>query len=1103
MGLTPRLCLFVAALAASPAAAQSQGLVVRDGSLGDGPLEVGAGTDPLGQSATYLITPEMGEQRGSNLFHSFSSFGVATDETATFTGPDPIDGPQSVSNVISRVSGGNESQIDGTLRSTIPGADLFLINPSGVVFGEGATLDVPGSFHASTGDYLGFGTEGLERFYGDPLRQSVLSTAPPGAFGFLGDGPAAAISVEHATLSVHEGETLELVGGDVTLTGAELDASGETPGTIAIRGGRVVIAEDSRVLAENLGVGPGGRIEVAADESLSIDASLLSASTSGEGSAGTIRLEGGAPASSVELVHGGAIHNHSFGSGNAGIIEIDVAGRLSVDGADGLSSIGARSFREGAPGRIDIEAGSVELENGGRIDTNCGGCTSKVDDPDRPEGAGTIRIVADEMIVRGVGTGEFADSRVESSSYFGDGDAGAVDLKVTHSLQLLGGGSIHAQANGITNPGATSNAGDITIEAGSILISGAGQLTGGSGIYAWVINTLGHAGTVTIRADSLLTSFPAAGRSNTSGIYVQSSRSTGNAGSVDIEANSVVFAPGSGINAGADFDSTGNGGSVTIRADSLHIGPHPDFPRAPGRRQIPQSGINTSSFGPGKAGTIDVRATESIFVTYEGGPPFDLRLFLVGQALGAQAHLAGVFSATVGGGDGGSISLSAPDITVTEGAIVTTSTVGGGRGGAVELSGERISIHNGAIVDSTSLFDSLAGTSGGDAGSVALRATESIEVAGRRRVIRRGVEVEDWSRVSSASLGSGAAGTVTLVAPHILVDGGAVATTAVPDEGDNEGERGGEIVLDAEALIVRGGGRIDASTFIPGPGGRIDVTASESIVVEGEGSGLASRTGGSGTGGDVTLHAPVIEVADGGEIAGRSEAGLGEVGEIFREVGAAPSVATGPAGSVTLAADKLKLSGGTIATNAEDADGGRITIQAKQLVHLDAGVITATVTGATGGDISIDPDVVILQNGSRIEAQAGSGQGGHISITADNYFAFPGSIVSATAGNPEFSGTVEVNAPDTDIAGTLSALPASYLDASSLMRERCAARRSGERAGSFAVRGNGGIPAEPDGWLPGTLGFEAAAKTGGRTTSAALASASPAAAPGPLLGTCR
>src|SRR5262245_42313179 len=126
------LLLGLAWLTALPASAQtrrggrqSQGLVVRDGTLGNAPAGVvGPGTDPLGRPATYLITPEMGEQRGGNLFHSFRFFSVGTNETATFTGPDPIDGPQSVSNVISRVTGEALSQIDGRLRSTIPGADV-------------------------------------------------------------------------------------------------------------------------------------------------------------------------------------------------------------------------------------------------------------------------------------------------------------------------------------------------------------------------------------------------------------------------------------------------------------------------------------------------------------------------------------------------------------------------------------------------------------------------------------------------------------------------------------------------------------------------------------------------------------------------------------------------------------------------------------------------------------------------------------------------------------------------------------------------------------------------------------------------------------------
>src|SRR5262245_23191936 len=277
--LAPVLLLGLAWLTALPASAQtrrggraSQGLVVRDGSLGNVPPGVvGPGTDPLGRPATYLIPPELGEQHGGNLFHSFLRFSIGRRQTATFTGPDPIDAPQSVTNVIARVTGDDPSEIDGTLRSTIPGAGLWLLNPQGVVFGAGAELDVQGSFHAGTGDYVGFGEGELVRFYGDRSRESVLATASPAAFGFLPEtAHAASLAVDGSTLEVPEGETLELVGRGlsladaepgVSLTGAKLlapgghvaletqgqvalseaslvDVGGEAPGTISIRGGQ-------------------------------------------------------------------------------------------------------------------------------------------------------------------------------------------------------------------------------------------------------------------------------------------------------------------------------------------------------------------------------------------------------------------------------------------------------------------------------------------------------------------------------------------------------------------------------------------------------------------------------------------------------------------------------------------------------------------------------------------------------------------------------------------------------------------------------------------------------------------------------------------------
>src|SRR5262245_56882907 len=115
-----------------PAAASAQHIRI-DGSLS--PAHTLAGP-------RYLIEANLGRRVGGNLFESFRFFGLVPGETATFTGP------ASVINVIGRVTGGDPSSIDGTIRSKIAGANVFLINPWGVVFGQQATVNVTGSFYA-------------------------------------------------------------------------------------------------------------------------------------------------------------------------------------------------------------------------------------------------------------------------------------------------------------------------------------------------------------------------------------------------------------------------------------------------------------------------------------------------------------------------------------------------------------------------------------------------------------------------------------------------------------------------------------------------------------------------------------------------------------------------------------------------------------------------------------------------------------------------------------------------------------------------------------------------------------------------------------------
>jgi filamentous hemagglutinin family protein len=119
--------------------ALSQAQITLDGSLGPrGPL-----TGP-----NYRIPADVGQIRGGNLFHSFGAFHVPARGSATFTGP------ATIANTLSRVTGGQPSAIDGVLRSEIAGANFYLLNPSGVLFGPQARLEVSGSFHVSTADVL-------------------------------------------------------------------------------------------------------------------------------------------------------------------------------------------------------------------------------------------------------------------------------------------------------------------------------------------------------------------------------------------------------------------------------------------------------------------------------------------------------------------------------------------------------------------------------------------------------------------------------------------------------------------------------------------------------------------------------------------------------------------------------------------------------------------------------------------------------------------------------------------------------------------------------------------------------------------------------------
>ena len=321
MAPPPKVSLALVAVcslaAADPRMAAAQRITV-DGRFSPAQTRVGP---------SYAITANLGKQVGGNLFHSFGQFGLVKGDTAAFSGP------ATVNNVIGRVTGGNPSSIDGKIQSTIAGANLYLINPSGMVFGPNATVDVKGRFHASTADYVKL-SDGVRFEATNHPDDSKLTAAPPAAFGFLTATPSK-ITVDGSGLGVMPGQTLGLVAGPVSISnGATLSApagtihvtsvagTGEVPadpdprntpaltvtsfGPVEIKGGSKLDAGDPKNL------GSGGSVFIRSG-ALTINASEINADNYGSGPGGLLALRG---EDQVNLSNSASVHALALGSGS-------------------------------------------------------------------------------------------------------------------------------------------------------------------------------------------------------------------------------------------------------------------------------------------------------------------------------------------------------------------------------------------------------------------------------------------------------------------------------------------------------------------------------------------------------------------------------------------------------------------------------------------------------------------------------------------------------------------------------------------------------------------------------------------------------------------
>jgi filamentous hemagglutinin family protein len=1004
--------LLVVSLAISNA--QVPSAITPDGTLG---------TIVTHDGRVFGITGGTRPDQGPNLFHSFGQFDVGTGDTAHFVAQPGVD------NIIGRVTGGSASLIDGRLRSE---ASLFLLNPSGLMFGPHATLDVNGSFHASTADALRF-ADGAA-FSARLNDKSTLTLASPAAFGFLSEKPAG-IAIEGSRLEVPENETLSLVGGDVKIVGrrsagddpmtmsapsgqinlvsvaspgnvtmnspehmpavtvdhaerlgvievsqtALISVSGDGGGMLTIRGGHFLV-ENANIFADtesgSRGAPAGINVEIT-EKMILREGALLTTDVLGAGTAGNIEVT----ASRLEVTTGAVLGSRAWAgsTGNAGNIAI-TAEQLTVAEGGHLSA-DALSDSRGRAGTVRVMVGGlVELLNGGQLSASTFAQGN----------AGSVEVRTGELRIDDVGIPDQVTGIVSNAERGSSGHAGTVTVTVSSLVELLNGGQLSASTF------AQGDAGSVTVQAGELRIDNVGNPDQVTGIFSQAnADSSGDAGTVTVTVSGLMELL-------NGGQISSSTFAQGDAGSVVVQAGELriddVGNPEqvTGIFSQANADSSGDAGTVTVTVSGL--------------MELLNGGqITSDTFAQGDAGDVKVQAGE-------------LRIDDVGNP----EQVTGISSDTVNAsGDAGTVTVTVAGLVeLLNGAEISSSTFAQGDAGSVVVQAGELRIDDvGNPEQVTGIFSQANADSSGDAGTV------TVTVSGL-------VELLDGGLITSSTFAQGDAGSVVVQAGELRID----------NVGNPDQLTGIISLATHEATGLVGHIEVEAGTVTLLNGGTISIEARQTLPESQITEPIETR---------------ILISADHLHLDG--EASI-----------TAESTGNAPASVVEIHAGDLLMEGESrIATTSNEASGGNIQVIAQAMAWLQDSTVTATVRGGPGthgGNITMGSKFIILEN-SQIVSDAFQGRGGDIAIEAVVLLADPTSSVSAKARDSEvgIDGQVDIRALVTNLSGLVTPLPPGFAPAAELLRNRCVVQLHAGTVSSLVDRGRAGVPATPEGIQPGRL----------------------------------
>ncbi|MFN6560276.1 MAG: filamentous hemagglutinin N-terminal domain-containing protein [Nostoc sp. ChiSLP01] len=517
-----------------------------------------------------------GAVRGINLFHSFQEFNVSEGRAAYF-----LINNSDIQNVLTRVTGKNPSEIFGTLGIiSDSNPNLFLINPNGIIFGPNASLDVGGSFVATTANGVNLGQTGIFNA-SEPAKSNLLSIQPSALFFNAVNNQAEIINNSKARstifgsalngnpqrqisgLTVLDGKDFSLIGANVILDGGFIYAPS---GRVELGG----LTEPGIVNLDSTGWRFPDNV-ARADVSLANSSSIFMASSGG----GSIAVN----ARNFNLASGSSLIvgiNRGLGNINSFTVNIEITAidNVTIEGTNSsLTGISNAIQGTGNAGNIVINTGNFEIIGNALIGSlttgkgNAGNIDIRARDKVTISGIGAESSIS--SFVGGTAEGKGENITIQTKTFalnngqistnsFGRGNAGNIQINAAESFSVK-----NAQI-GTSNFG-QGDAGTITIEAENVDIlfdsSLISSTAGGSALLGTISS--GQAGDILIKGRSL---------SFVNNIIQSTTIGEGNAGNILLEVRDNVFLANSYILFGNIAQTaTGQGGNVTIQSGSLSL----------------------------------------------------------------------------------------------------------------------------------------------------------------------------------------------------------------------------------------------------------------------------------------------------------------------------------------------------------------------------------------------------------------------------------------------------------------------------------------------------------------------------------------------------